>query len=406
MNSWIDCKLGDFLTLQRGVDLPEADREGGDVPVVASRGIVGYHNVAKATGPGVVIGRSGSLGGGQYITNDFWPLNTTLWVKDFKGNNPRFCYYLLRSLDFSGYNVGSGVPTLNRNHVHPLPVKVPPRCEQDKIAQLLGDLDDKIDVNHRMNETLEAIGRAIFKDWFVDFGPVRAKMEGREPYLSRDIWDLFPARLDDEGKPEGWKQKVLGEVTYKPEYGYTASAKEEDTGTKFLRITDINKRDWIDWSRVPFCDIENNRLNKYFLQHGDIVIARMADPGHGALIEHPPQAVFASYLIRFRPKEAYAERYLQYWLRSVSFWNTVRAWQSGTTRYNLNARNLAAVPLIWPSENLRRAFEALVEPLREKVTCSVKENGKLSEVRDLILPKLVSGEIGVGNVKRTVEEAL
>ena len=125
-NDWSEVKLGDVLVLQRGFDLPEKDRRFGAYPVVASTGTVGMHDKAMAQGPGVVIGRSGSLGGGQFIENDFWPLNTTLWVKDFKENHRRFCYYLLKSLNFSQFNVGSGVPTLNRNHIHPILVRLPP----------------------------------------------------------------------------------------------------------------------------------------------------------------------------------------------------------------------------------------------------------------------------------------
>jgi len=172
-SDWTSATLGDFLTFQRGFDLPNKDRIEGPYPVIASTGKVGTHNQAMVSGPGVVIGRSGSLGGGQYIQEDFWPLNTTLWVKDFKGNLPLFCYYFVKSIDFKPFNVGSGVPTLNRNHIHPLPVRIPPLPEQRAIAHILGSLDDKIELNRRMNQTLEAMARAIFKSWFVDFLPVR-----------------------------------------------------------------------------------------------------------------------------------------------------------------------------------------------------------------------------------------
>ena len=172
---WLRTTLGEVITLQRGFDLPKSKRIDGPFPVIASTGPLGTHEEAKVKGPGVVIGRSGSLGGGQYIESSFWPLNTTLWVKDFKGNDHRFCYYLLRSLDLAQFNVGSGVPTLNRNHVHPLPVFLPPLPEQRAIARVLGTLDDKIELNRRMNETLEEMARALFKSWFVDFDPVRAK---------------------------------------------------------------------------------------------------------------------------------------------------------------------------------------------------------------------------------------
>lgn len=148
---WRATTLGQVVTLQRGFDLPIAKRKTGPYPVVASTRLVGTHHRAMVRGPGVVVGRSGSIGGGQFIKSDFWPLNTTLWVKDFNSNDPRFCYFLLKSLNLKQFNVGSGVPTLNRNHIHPLPISVPPIAEQRAIAHILGTLDDKIELNHRMN---------------------------------------------------------------------------------------------------------------------------------------------------------------------------------------------------------------------------------------------------------------
>jgi type I restriction enzyme S subunit len=213
---WMNCTLGDVLTLQRGFDLPAQDRIPGPYPIIASTGEVGSHNENMVRGPGVVIGRSGSLGGGQFITRDFWPLNTTLWVKDFQGNDPRFCFYLLTSIDFGKFNVGGAVPTLNRNHIHPLPVYVPRDVnEQRAIAQILGMLDDKIELNRRMNETLEAIARALFKSWFVDFDPVRAKAEGRDPGLPKPLADLFPDSLESSelGEiPKRWRVAPLDSV--------------------------------------------------------------------------------------------------------------------------------------------------------------------------------------------------
>ena len=164
--------LNEFVTLQRGFDLPKGDRIEGSIPVVASTGVGGHHNEAKVTAPGVVIGRSGSIGGGQYIQDDFWPLNTTLWVKDFKGHHPRFVYYLFKSIDFSTFNVGSGVPTLNRNHLSSLMVRNIGVDNEKEIAKFLGDLDDKIDLNKKTNQTLEQMAQALFKSWFVDFAPV------------------------------------------------------------------------------------------------------------------------------------------------------------------------------------------------------------------------------------------
>lgn len=167
--------LNELIILQRGFDLPANQRISGNIPVVASTGIVGFHNTPKVKAPGVVIGRSGSIGGGQYVTEDFFPLNTTLYVKDFKGHNPKYIYYLLKSIDFKKFNVGTGVPTLNRNHLSSLLIKKLPIETENIIANILGKLDDKITLNTQTNQTLEQIAQAIFKHWFIDFAPVHAK---------------------------------------------------------------------------------------------------------------------------------------------------------------------------------------------------------------------------------------
>jgi type I restriction enzyme S subunit len=129
--------------------------------------------------------------------------------------NGRFLYYLLCTIDFNDISSGSALPYLTVRDLNALTVFVPPQNEQYAIASILGSLDDKIDLNRRMNETLEAMARALFRDWFVDFGPTRAKMAGEAPYLAPELWELFPDKLDEEGKPEGWLYESvssLGEV--------------------------------------------------------------------------------------------------------------------------------------------------------------------------------------------------
>ena len=215
-SEWPQVTLGDVLTLQRGMDLPVQNRRLGPYPVVASTGIVGFHDEGPVKGPGVLIGRSGSIGGGQYIVEDFWPLNTTLWVKDFKGNDARFCYYLLKSIDFSALNAGSGVPTLNRNHLHPLMVASPPIEEQREISLTLGSIDDRIALLRETNATLESIAQALFKSWFVDFDPVRAKMEGHAPEgMDEATAALFPDSFEESELglvPKGWSYLSLRDV--------------------------------------------------------------------------------------------------------------------------------------------------------------------------------------------------
>ena len=280
----------------------------------------------------------------------------------------------------------------------------PPLPEQRAIAHVLGTLDDKIELNRRMNETLEEMARALFKSWFVDFDPVRAKIDGRWrrgqslPGLPAKHYDLFPNRLvnSELGEiPEGWEVKALGELSQKPQYGYTESAKDEPIGPKFLRITDINKKAWIEWESVPYCEVTEEDLEKYRLHEGDILIARMADPGHGCMIEGERHAVFASYLIRFRPMHERYGRLLQYWLRSDAYWELVRERGAGTTRVSLNAKVLSEFPLVVPPNLLLDAFARRVGLLRDRIVANVEESVSLASQRDAMLPKLLSGELRI-----------
>ena len=285
---------------------------------------------------------------------------------------------------------------LRKHDIGLVEVRLPFFTEQRAVAGVLAQLDDRIELNRRMNATLEAMARALFKSWFVDFDPVRAKMEGRDPKLPSEIADLFPDRLVESelGEiPEGWDNTTLGNLCEPPQYGYTSSARNEPVGPRFLRITDINKRSWIAWDDVPYCAISSSDLEKYRLHRGDILIARMADPGHGVLIEDDELAVFASYLIRFRPLDPVFSRFLQYWLRSRGYWEVVSGRFSGTTRMNINARQLRSLPLVVPSGDTVETFASQINSLRATVVSSAKGTIWLTHVRDNLLPKLVSGEV-------------
>ena len=300
-----------------------------------------------------------------------------------------------------------GVPSIAQpvTYLRTIRIPLPPLSEQRAIAHVLGILDDKIELNRRMNETLEEMARALFKSWFVDFDPVRAKMEGRWrrgeslPGLPAEHYDLFPDRLVDSelGKiPEDWEVKALGEICRKPQYGYTESAKDEPIGPKFLRITDINKKPWIEWESVPYCQITKKDFDKYRLHEGDVLIARMADPGHGCMIEESRYAVFASYLIRFRPVHERYWRFLQYWMRSDAYWEIVRGRGVGTTRLSLNAKALSEFPLVAPAKSLLDAFGTQVGGLRARALGNVEESRILATQRQTLLPVLLSGKTPVG----------
>ncbi|MDD2636526.1 MAG: restriction endonuclease subunit S, partial [Bacteroidales bacterium] len=163
MTIWKDITLGDAITLQRGHDLPKTTMNHGCYPVAGSNGIIGWHDKFTTRAIGVTIGRSGNIGNAYIYKMDFWAHNTTLYVKDFKGNDNVFIYYLLKNIDFNAFNAGSAVPTLNRNHIYPIPISLPPLSTQKAISEVLSSLDDKIDLLHRQNKTLEQMAETLFR---------------------------------------------------------------------------------------------------------------------------------------------------------------------------------------------------------------------------------------------------
>ena len=137
---WEVGRLDDVVVLQRGFDLPKSTRVEGNIPIYAATGVTGFHNEAKVKAPGVVTGRSGTIGEVIYVQEDFWPLNTALWAKKFPNSEPLYAYYLLASLDLRQFNSGAAVPTLNRNDIHGLEVVVPPRELQARFQEVGGDM--------------------------------------------------------------------------------------------------------------------------------------------------------------------------------------------------------------------------------------------------------------------------
>lgn len=154
----------EFAFLQRGFDLPIQNRQAGQYDLVTSNGVTDTHTQFRVKGPGVITGRSGTLGNVFYVENDFWPLNTTLYIKDFHGNYEKFVYYKIKSLDVSRFGTGTGVPTLNRNIVHKVFIAIPKYEEQQKIADILSSIDEKISVNKKLKEKLITLKKGLMQD--------------------------------------------------------------------------------------------------------------------------------------------------------------------------------------------------------------------------------------------------
>ena len=216
-SEWRTGKLGEFIELKRGYDLPAAQRTKGVYPLVSSSGESDSLNEFKVRGPGVVTGRYGTIGQVFFVEKDFWPLNTTLYVRDFKGNDPKFISYFLKTVDFFAYSDKAAVPGVNRNHLHEAVAQIPDSATQLEIANCLGALDDRITLLRETNATLEAIAQALFKSWFVDFDPVRAKMEGRAPEGMDEVTAaLFPDSFEKSElglAPRGWATQTMADVS-------------------------------------------------------------------------------------------------------------------------------------------------------------------------------------------------
>ena len=165
-DAWEQRKCKDVAPLQRGFDLPTSQMVEGKFPVVMSNGVGGYHNEYKVKGPGVITGRSGTIGKLQYIESDYWPHNTALWVTNFKDNYPKFIFYLYQNLDLSKFGTGSGVPTLNRNDVHDTLVCVPDFDEQKKISAYFDCLDNFITLHQRKYDELQVLKKAMLEKMF------------------------------------------------------------------------------------------------------------------------------------------------------------------------------------------------------------------------------------------------
>ena len=388
---WAEVTLGDVLTLQRGFDLPQQDRDPGPYPVIASTGQVGTHAAAAVPGPGVVIGRSGSLGGGQFIQRDFWPLNTTLWVKDFQGNDPRFCYYLLKSLDLATFNAGSGVPTLNRNHIHPLPVTLPPLEEQRAIARVLGALDDKIELNRRMSETLEEMARALFRSWFVDFDPVRAKAEGRPSGLPPDLDALFPASFEasELGEiPAGWEVRSLDEIaTFTNGLALQRFPPEGDEWLPVIKIAEM-KRGYTEKTGKASTSIDQ----RYIVDDGDLLFSWSGSlemvlwaHGRGALNQHLFKVTSDEYPRWF---------YLGWTREHLDEFRRIAAGKA-TTMGHIQRHHLTDAKVAAPPPGAVEGADANLAALVEQQVRHAIEARTLATQRDTLLPRLVAGELRV-----------
>lgn len=397
-SGWSELTFAQFVSIQRGHDLPTQDRRPGRVPIMGSFGRTGWHDEARVTGPGITIGRSGaSFGTVAMCVEDFWPLNTALYVTDFKGNDVRFCYYLLKGIDFQAFNSGSAQPSLNRNYISNIPLVVPPPAEQSAIAEVIGALDDKIEANRKMGETLEALARTLFKSWFIDFDPVRAKMEGDGSSTSADLSALFPdnLRASSLGQiPEGWTVATLGSL---------ATLVRSTTDPQ--RLGDVEVAHFsipaFDAGKMPAREPATSIASiKSSVTPGQVLFSKL-NPETSRVWpvvsdEMAPMLASTEFVV-WQPGPQVSQLWLWLFLMSPEFRTMAAGMVTGTSNSHQRVQPAAlqAMEVPLPPPEVREAFDTLCLPMLHSVVSARQQSATLANLRDTLLPRLLSGDLRV-----------
>lgn len=361
MAKWKNVELGEVVTLKRGYDLPQQKRIAGTIPIFSSSGINGYHNTAMVKGPGVVTGRYGTIGQVFFADQDFWPLNTTLYVEDFHGNDPAFIYYFLKTLDWNSFTSASAVPGINRNTVHKTPVTVPDLGTQRKIASVFKSLDDKIALNSKINDNLEQQASTLYNHIFC-YNILEELPEGWHIGTVREIVDIHDSKRVPLSNTERSKIK---RKTY-PYYGAASLM------------------DYVDDYIFD---------GKYLLLGEDGTV--VDDSGYPIL-----QYVWGKFWVNnhahvLTGKNGFNVESLYMLFKHTS----VRSIVTGAVQPKISQSNLKSIQVVIPPRNVIATFNDEIEPLFAMIRLKKEENKRLSTLRDALLPKLMSGEIDVEGVR-------
>ena len=376
---------GTVLLLARGMTLIN------DVPICVARRPVAFNQDVKA------------LRAKPCIASEYLPYLLL-------GNKRR----LLSLVDLAGHGTGR----LNSDEIKALDIVLPACPEQQRaIARILGPLDDKIELNRRMNETLEAMARALFKSWFVDFEPVRAKAEGRDPGLPQSFADLFPARLVESelGRtPEGWPVEALADH-FKPVKGvsYKGSGLGDD-GVPLHNLNSIHEGGGYKYEGIKYYSGEH--AERHVVVPGDVVVAN-TEQGHERLLigyaaivpsVYGNYGIASHHIYRVRPKPGspLEASYLCFLLNSPQMHDLVSGFANGTTVNMLPLDALQKPPIVCPPGPLVEAFDALAVNARQRCEELLLESRALASLRDLLLPKLISGELRIKDGERLMERTV
>ncbi len=370
------------MTLQRGFDITKKEQTDGIYPVVSSSGVTSYHNEFMAKGPGVIIGRKGTLGSAFYIETNYWPHDTTLWVKDFKGSDPKFIYYFLKTLRLERLDSGSSNPTLNRNFVHQLDANKPEPKTQQKITAVLSALDAKIDCNNRINAELEAIAKTLYDYWFVQFdfpdanGKSYKSSGGKMDYnsaLKREI-------------PAGWRDRQLIQIANITMGQSPPGESLNDTGDGIEFFQGSTDFGW----QFPTVR-QYTTLPARMAKRGDILLSVRAPVGD-INIAHLDCCIGRG-VAALNSKDGFHGflfYVMQYFKQIFDRRNS-----EGTTFGSINKDDLHSLPLAYPPIELLKKYDEVVSGFNQMIFTRSIENQHLTQFRDWLLPMLMNGQVTV-----------
>ena len=384
------CRLGDLMEFQRGYDLPKSKTISGKYKVITSNGTMAYHN-KKKSGPSVVIGRSGTVGNPQLIEEEFWPHNTTLFVKDFKGNDIKYIYYLLLNLNIEKMKSGSNIPTLNRNHLHPLEIYAELDVDkQRKISKLLSKIDKKIEINNETNRELELMANVIYSYWFLQFD---FPDENGKPYKLSGRKMVWNSILKKE-IPEGWKVQNLKEndLTQILNPGI-----EKFNGNKiYLATGNVENNKIVSGNYITY-DNRESRANMQPIEN-TVWFAKMKNSVKHIFVGEYSKSLVGNYIfstgflgLKCLDKKNF--EYINCYINSDFFEVQKDKLAHGATQEAVNNNDIRLIPLIIPDNIVLEKFHEKTNNIFRKIYLNNIENEELNNLRDFLNPLLMNGQV-------------
>ena len=375
MKGWKKDIFNNFIKLNRGFDLPNQSIKIGNYPVVASTSVKAYHNAYKVEPSCVVTGRSGSLGSVQYVNEKCWPLNTTLYVKDYKGNLPAYVYYFLQTMHLENFNAGAGVPTLNQNHLHKLKISIPPLPIQKKIAAVLSAYDDLIENNNRRIAIVEKMAEEIYREWFV-----RMRFSGHEKVKFH------------KGVPEGWEETKIEKLCDEKRIGI--KLKNVEYNTKYIGLEHLPRR---SISIKDSDTVESIQSDKLLFKDRDILFCKIRPYLHKVALAHFSGACSTDTII-IRPRKVEYEGLILFTVFSTTFIELATASAKGTKMPRADWDFLKQLEILLPSKNILATFQTQLDSYFALICNYLSANERLKQSRDRLLSRLLSGKLSVENL--------